>query len=64
MVSLCSDHQDASNNIHFDIEVTFRSRDEVMIYVHISMRINERMLGGNVSIALSAKAIGKKTPLF
>ena len=33
MVSLCSDHQDASNNVHFDIEVTFRSRDEVMIYV-------------------------------
>ena len=27
MVSLCSAHQDASNDIHFDLEVTLRSRD-------------------------------------
>ena len=25
MVSLCSAHQDASNDIHFDLEVTLRS---------------------------------------
>ena len=27
MVSLCSAHHDASNDIHFDLEVTLRSRD-------------------------------------
>ena len=27
MVSLCSAHQDASNDIHLDLEVTLRSRD-------------------------------------
>ena len=27
MVSLCSAYQDASNDIHFDIQVTLRSRD-------------------------------------
>ena len=27
MVSLCSAHQAASNDIHFDLEVTLRSRD-------------------------------------
>ena len=27
MVSLCSNHQDASNDIHFDLKVTLRSRD-------------------------------------
>ena len=27
MVSLCSAHQAASNDIHFDFEVTLRSRD-------------------------------------
>ena len=27
MVSLCSAHQDASNDIHVDLEVTLRSRD-------------------------------------
>ena len=27
MVSLCSAHQDASNDIHFELEVTLRSRD-------------------------------------
>ena len=27
MVSLCSAHQDASNDIHFHLEVTLRSRD-------------------------------------
>ena len=27
MVSLCSAHQDASNDIHFNIEVTLTSRD-------------------------------------
>ena len=27
MVSLCSAHQDASNGIHFYLEVTLRSRD-------------------------------------
>ena len=27
MVSLCSAHQDASNDIHFDLEVNLRSRD-------------------------------------
>ena len=27
MVSLCSAHQDASNDIHFDLEVTLRARD-------------------------------------
>ena len=27
MVSLCSAHQDASNDIQFDLEVTLRSRD-------------------------------------
>ena len=26
MASLCSAHQDASNDIHFDLEVTLRSR--------------------------------------
>ena len=27
MVLFCSDHQDVSNNIHFDLEVTLRSCD-------------------------------------
>ena len=27
MISLCSVHQAASNDIHFDLEVTLRSRD-------------------------------------
>ena len=27
MVSLCSAHPDASNDVHFDLDVTLRSRD-------------------------------------
>ena len=61
MVSLCSaSHQDASNDIHVDLEVTLRSRDlrsivdlnlmrymHISTHMHISMRMNER-----ISIAL------------
>ena len=59
MVSLCSAHQDASNDIHFDLEVTLRSRDlrsplDLMRSWHICFDAYQREnLDGALSFALA-----------
>ena len=60
MVSLCSDHQHASNNIHFDIEVTLRSRDEVMIHIFRCVSTRGCSVVLLISLSVSSKVIGKK----
>ena len=74
MVSLCSAHQAASNDIHFDLEVTLRSRDlrspldlDLMRSYYIYFVAYQREdLDGDLSFALAhlVQKLLAKTPLL
>ena len=57
MVSLCSAHRDGSNDIHFDLEVTLRSRDLRspldLDYTHFDAYEREDLDDGALSFALT-----------
>ena len=70
MISLCSAHQDASNDIHADLEVMLRSRDlrstfEIIICVRQSVsKRGSRQYCYFCSSSLSSKVILKKKLVF
>ena len=74
MVSLCSAHQDASNDIHFDLEVTLRSRDLrspldldliISFYTYFDAYQREDLDGAlNFALTQLVQSYWQKTPLF